>query len=138
MAVIGYLGKDTSDCVLFTVSDDFVLSPENMKWSGSARYATHQRHNTHALTEYTGMDPDGFTFDITLTAMLGIVPMDEIVKLWKYERDGEAVALTIGSKGYGKYRWNVVKHSTKITYTDGRGEVYAAVVSVTLQEYLRS
>lgn len=137
MAMIGYLGKDTEDCILFTVSDDFVISPEKMKWFGSARYATHKRHNTHALTEYTGMDPDGFTFEITLTAMLGIVPMDELVKLWRYKRDGEAVALTIGTHGYGKYRWNVVKISNEIKHTDGRGEIYAVVVSVTLQEYLR-
>ncbi len=138
MAIIGYLGKDTEDGFLFTVSDEFVRSPENIKWSGSVRYATHQRHNTNALTEYIGIDPDSFTFDITLTAMLGVVPMDELVKLWTYERNGEAVALTIGEHGYGKYRWNVVKHSTKVKHTDGRGELYAVVVSVTLQEYLRN
>lgn len=137
MAVIGYLGKDTEDGLQFAVSREVFRTPKDMKWSGAARYATHARHATHALTEFTGLDPDQFSFDILLTRELGVDPLAEIARLWSYERGGEALGLVIGGKAYGKYRWNVVKHETKIQYTDGAGNMYAVEVSLELVEYLR-
>ena len=132
MAIIGCLGD-----IVFTVSDATVRTLDNWAWSGSARYATHERHLTHALTEFTGLDPDKITFDIILKAELGVKPLDDIVKIWTYEREGIALALTVGRKGYGKYRWNIVNHSTDIKHTDVAGNPTVAVVSLTLQEYLR-
>ncbi len=132
MAIIGCLGD-----VVFEVSEETVLTLNNWKWSGSARYATHQRRNTHALTEFTGIDPDKITFDIILSAELKVDPIAEVVKIWNYERSGEAVPLTVGNKGYGKYRWTILNHEMKIQATDAVGDVAHATVSVTLQEYLR-
>lgn len=131
MPMIGCLGD-----VVFTVSSSVIETLDNMKWSGAARYAVHQRHQTHALTEFTGLDPDKITFDIILSAYLGVDPMDEVVKLWTYERAGEAVPLTIGTHAYGKFRWNIVSHEMKMQTFDRIGEVDTATVSVSLQEYL--
>jgi len=130
--MIGCLGD-----IVFEVSDEVWRSLENMKWSGSARYAVHDRHCTDALTEFTGLDPDSFTFDITLSAQLGVEPIKEITQLFTYERNAEAVPLTIGEHAYGKYRWTVNKHEAKIKCTDKNGDIYVAVVSVSLQEYLK-
>jgi len=135
--MIGYLGKDTNSGVQFIVSREVFRTPYNMTWNGSARYAVHERHVTHALTEFTGLDPDNFTFDILLTAELGTNPIEELVKIWTFERDGEAVGLVIGGRAYGKYRWNVKKHETKMKYMDAKGDLYAAEVSVELLEYLK-
>jgi hypothetical protein len=132
MAIIGCLGD-----IVFTVSDATVRTLDNWAWSGSARYAVHARHLTHALTEFTGLDPDKITFDITLSADLGVDPIAEVAKIWNIERSGRAVPLTVGDKGYGKYQWNIIKHEMKVKATDKRGNVYAATVSVSLQEYLR-
>ena len=77
------------------------------------------------------------TFDIVLSAYLGVDPIAEVVKLWNYERGGIAVPLVIGNKGYGKYRWSVLDHKMKMKTYDGRGNVTSATVSVSLQEYLR-
>ena len=56
-------------------------------WSGSARYSTHRRHLTHALTEFVpGSTRTGITFDIFVSAYLGVDPMTEVVKIWNYER----------------------------------------------------
>ena len=131
MAIVGCLGD-----VIFTVSKDVVRTLDNMVWSGSARYAVHERHLTHALTEYTGLDPDKITFDILLSAELGVDPIAEVVKLWNIERSGRAVPLTVGTKGYGKYRWNIHKHEMKMKTFYGNGDVHTATVSVSLQEYL--
>ncbi len=132
MAVVGCLGD-----IVFQVSDKTVRTLENLKWSGSARYAVHNRHNGNALTEFVGLDPDKITFDITLLMEMGVDPMDDIVKLWNYERTGEAVPLTIGTHFYGRYRWNVISHDVSVKHSDRRGDIAGAVVSVTLQEYLR-
>ena len=137
MAMIGYLGKNAREGIIFEVSDQTVRTLKNWKWSGSVRYAVHNRHNYHALTEYTGMDPDKITFDIILKVELGVKPLDDIVKIWTYEREGIALALTVGRKGYGKYRWNVVSHEEKMVAYDQKGNVTAATVSVNLQEYIR-
>ncbi len=132
-ANVGLLGKIT-----FAVSDVMIRTISNWEWSGSARYGIHNRHGTHALTEFVGLDPDKITFDIILAVELGVKPMDEIVKLFKYEREGTAVPLTIGEHCYGKYRWNVTGHNAKLKYTDTKGNLTGAVVSVTLQEYLQA
>ena len=105
---IGTLGE-----VVFSVSDSVVETITSFTWSGSARYSTHQRHLTHALTEFTGLDPDGITFDIFVSAYLGVDPMTEVVKIWNYERSGTAVPLTIGTHAYGKYRWSIKSHKMK-------------------------
>ncbi len=131
MAIVGCLGD-----VIFTVSRSVVRTLDNMTWSGSARYATHERHLTHALTEFTGLDPDKITFDILLSAELGVDPIAEVVKLWNIERSGRAVPLTVGTKGYGKYRWNILKHDMKMKTFYANGDVHTATVSVSLQEYL--
>lgn len=132
MGMVGCLGD-----IVFTVSSKKVETIDNVQWSGSARYSTHQRHNNNALTEFTGRDPDKITFEIVLSAFLGVDPIAEIVKLWEYERNGVAVPLYIGDKIYGKYRWSVISHAMKMQTFDRRGNVSSATVSVNLQEYLR-
>ena len=131
MAIIGCLGD-----IIFEVSEDTVRTLDNMVWSGSARYAVHERHLTNALTEFVGLDPDKITFDITLSSDLGVDPITEVVKIWNIERSGLAVPLTVGTKGYGKYRWSIVKHVMKMKTFYANGDVHTATVSVSLQEYL--
>ena len=107
MATIGCLGD-----VAFTVSDSVIRTLSNFQWSGSARYATHQRHLGRGLLEFTGTDPDKISFDITLSAQLGVTPAKEIARIAKYVSSGKKLPLTIGN-------------------------LYVAVLSVSLQEYLR-
>lgn len=132
MPEIGCLGD-----IAFEVSEETVRTLRNMQWSGAARYAAHQRACGNTLTEFTGLGPDGFTFELDLLAQLGTDPMEDITRLWSYERSGQPVPLTIGTHAYGRYRWSVISHKTKIQATDAAGNVIYATVSVTLQEYLR-
>lgn len=131
--VVGCLGD-----IVFQVSESTVETLKEVEWSGSARYAVHDRHLQNALTEFTGIDPDEIKFTITLTQQLNVDITGELVKIWTYERSGEAVPLVIGEKPYGKYRWNIVEHSAKYLYHDKAGNPTVAEVSLELQEYLRS
>lgn len=131
MGVIGCLGD-----VVFTVSRDVVKTLNNMNWSGSARHTVHNRHLTHALTEFTGLDPDKFSFDMLLSADLGVDPLTEIAELFSIERSGKAVPLTIGTHGYGIYRWTIIKLKVKTIAFYTNGDMHTATVAVSLQEYL--
>lgn len=137
MAVIGSLGLPP-DQVVFEASAETVRTLDNFQWSGSARYGVHQRHAGNALTEFTGLDPDQIAFDIAFSAQLGTDPMEEIRRLWRFLRNGTTLPLTVGTHGYGRYRWTVTGMSVKAKYFDRNGELYHAVVSLKLQEYLRS
>ncbi len=129
---IGWLGE-----IYFSISSIKVQTVSKAVWSGSARYSTHKRHLTHALTEFTGLEPDTFSFDMVLHDGFGVRPMDLLVKLWRYEREGLPQPLVIGDHAYGKYKWLVQRHSTKMEYYDKEGVLIYAVVSVELLEYLR-
>lgn len=131
MPQVGCLGD-----IAFFVSSELVETCSNVKWSGSARYSTHERHLADALTEFCGLDPDEFSFDIVLSSDLGIDPMEELVKIWSYERDGTALPLILGDKAYGKYRWCIISHETAMDKFDARGNLTWATVSISLLEYL--
>ena len=131
--VIGCLGD-----IPFLVSEDVVRTLDNMTWSGTARFSTHNRHLHNALTEFTGLDPDKITFDMVLSTDLGTDPMEEVTKIMNYERAASALPLTIGTHGYGKYRWNITKHEVKPQAFFRNGDMHTATVSISLQEYLRS
>lgn len=132
MAIIGCLGD-----VVFTVSASVVRTLDNFQWSGSARYATHQRHLGRGLLEFTGVDPEKISFDMTLSSQLGVVPTNEIQKIAKYAGKGRTLPLTIGKKVYGEYRWVILSHKVKGETFDKYGNLYVAVLSISLQEYVR-
>lgn len=133
MAQVGCLGD-----VVFEVSSGVVKTIYNATWSGSARYSEHKRHMTNALTEFTGIDPDTISFDMDLSAYLGVEPMTELAKIWEYERSGEAVPLIIGEKAYGKYKWTIKSHKIKMQTFDKKGNLTGVKVSIDLLEYLKS
>ncbi len=133
MAQIGCLGD-----IIFSVDSDKVETINNVQWNGSARYSTHQRHLTNALTEFTGIDPDTMSFDMHLSANLGVNVMEELVKIWTYERKGTSLPLAIGEKAYGKYRWTIKNHRIRMQHFDPKGNLLSATVSVNLLEYLNT
>ncbi len=130
MAKIGCLGS-----VVFEVSAKTVRTIRNMILSVSARYSTHQLHGTTAQVEYTGADPARITFDIDLSAYLGVNPRSEIAILEGYVRSGVAVPFVIGNSIYVSYRWVITDCKVKMQYYDRDGDVTSATVSVSLTEY---
>lgn len=133
MAHIGCLGD-----IAFEVSPGIVHTLDKLTWSGGALWMIHKRHMYHSLTEYTGMEPDKISFSVYLSAYLGVSPQDEVVKIWKYEREGTPLPLTIGKKAYGKYRWVITDHKYSAESYDGEGNVMTANLTLNLLEYLRN
>ncbi len=132
MPQVGCLGE-----IVFEVSDSSIKTIRDVTWGGSATIQTHQRHLRYALTEYTGTPPDTLEFKIRLSYYLGTDPLADVAKLFEYERTGKAVQLTIGNKGYGKYRWLIKSHKIAMEHFDGDGNLLGSDVTVSLVEYLK-
>lgn len=127
---VGSLGD-----IIFVVSEDIIKTLKEFEWGGSARIATHERHLDNALQEFTGIDPDTFSFSFTLSQYLGADPMSDIAKIFTYERTGKPVSLVIGTRPYGKYKWLIKSHKAKGKMFDGKGNMVSADVTVSLTEY---
>ena len=132
MGKIGCLGD-----VIFTVSKDQVLTIENMSWNSSANYQAHDRHLQDPALEFTGTGSDEISLDIHLSAFLGVKPMDQIVKLFQYEREGKLLPLVIGPKAYGKYRWVITDTGREMKHFDGKGNVLSVDLNLKLKSYTR-
>lgn len=123
--------------IVFTVSDDKIMTMSNVKVSGSASYGKHRRHSGSTLLEFTGNDADTLTFNMTLAAQLGVDVESEIAKIAQAQRTGEILKLVIGKKVYGQYRWVIQKYSASYSAFDREGKPILADVSITLAEYLK-
>ena len=129
---IGALGP-----VPFYVSSSAVQTIQNVVWNGSAAYAAHNRIGYTTLVEATGSDADTLSFEMLLSANLGVNPWDAIKLLLQAEREQTFLQLTIGDHGYGRYRWLIASHNISLNKFDAYGNLVEAVVSIKLVEYLR-
>lgn len=130
MAKLGSFGG-----LAFSVSENTVRTFDGMSWDTSAKYATHDRHIQKDLLEFLGPELDGITFTMAFSVFLGTNPIKEVKKLQKMVRKGEMGRLILGGEVYGSYKWVATKASTKLTKFDKKGNLLAAVATVTLKEY---
>ena len=130
MAKIGTFGS-----LAFSVSDRTVKTFDDMSWDFSAKYATHDRHIKADLQEFLGPEPDSMSFSMVFSVFLGTNPYNEVKKLRQMVKQGNAERLIIGGKVYGDYKWVMQKCSTELQKYDGKGNLWAAKVKVTLKEY---
>lgn len=128
MATIGSLGG-----VVFSVSTNLVKTFDKLKKSGSARFASHNRHLKDTLLEFTGNDPDKITFSMTLSVFLGVDPQKELSTLEAAMKAGKIMHFVIGRESYGN--WVITNITTEYERIGKSGNVLSARVSVTLTAY---
>ena len=129
---VGCLGE-----IVFEVSEKTVQTINDVSWSGSVNITEHKRHLGDACTEFVGRNADTMELEIHLSAWLGVNPLKTIRQIWEYERNDTAVPLVIGEHAYGKYRWLIQSHSSKLEKYDRAGNLLSATVSIKLIEYTR-
>lgn len=131
--IVGCLGD-----VEFSVSSELVETFENMKWQGSARITTHERHLNGSLAEFTGSDAEKVSFDFVISEFLGTTDVQlklDQLRMWMV--NGKVLPLVIGTKSYGRYRWLIQSFDASKNIYDGRGKLLSTHVSITLIEYLK-
>lgn len=132
MAKVGCFGD-----VVFSVSRSKASVITEMSWGSSAKWATHDRHMQDPELEFMGTDADEIKLKIHLSRFLGVDPMEEMVKLFDYERSGSPQSLIVGNKAYGKYKWVIVSTERTLEERDGHGNLLTADVQLNLRAYNR-
>lgn len=127
---VGALGD-----LIFETSANLIRTIGSMQSSGSARYATHDRHLGRGLAEFCGTDPEDITITVTLARWLGAEPENSLSLVRQYEREGTALPFILGGKTIGDYRWVITGHKVTVFAFDGRGGMAGADVTISLREY---
>lgn len=117
--------------VSFSVSSEMVETFEKMKWTSAASFAQHKVHGEHAVVEFTGFDADKLTFEMQLSAMLGVNPQQELDKLRSMLTNHVPHPLVIGTTLIGS-KWVLTNLSTEFGHIYKDGALLTCKVSVTL------
>lgn len=121
--------------IIFETSDKRVLMPGALKRTAGSSWATHKLHGVKPRTEYLAPALRKVTFNLQLVATLGVKPRAQLDRLAQIAEGREAFLLVIGGKpmAAGPMRLTAVSETWDTIYNGG--ELYAATVSVTLEEY---
>lgn len=119
--------------VVFSVSSDTMETFQNMKMTQSASYSEHKVHGTQSVIEFTGFDSAQLTFEMNLSAFLGINPKTEMTKLRDMQLSRKGYPLALGTDLYGtKWVLKSMSNTYERFYKDGT--LISAKVQVTLLE----
>lgn len=119
----------------FYIDDRHVQIFTDMKWESSAKYETHNLHMQKGRVELTGFDPDKVTFELELSAFLGVNPNDALSELDTMMKNGVVNKLVIGTSVIGT-NWVVSKVSRAFKHVYKDGDLVALTVNVSLTEYV--
>ena len=130
---IGYLGiGNIEKDVVFQVSSDVIETFQKMKVTKQVSYTTHKIHGHKAIPEMTGIDADTVSFDMLLSAYLGVNPRKELEKLEAFATAGTICNLVLGEKLYGTWVIKSIPYTVEHVYKEG--DITQAKVSVNLIE----
>ena len=101
--MVGSLGD-----MSFIVTGKKIRTFDDFTWTMEAEIAEHDRHMKSPKLEFTGMKAGKISFEIVLSANLGIKPEKTRAKLYSYLKKGKAVPLRLGKKTYGNL-WVIEK-----------------------------
>ena len=130
--MVGALGN-----IPFYVTMDESALLSGLSWSSGARYSEHARHGETDMLEYTGNNPDQITFDIKLSAFLGINPSRMLESLRTLHKDHKAVKFALGTLPIPGY-WVLSDMSVNLEHFHKDGTLLSADVQVTLKEYIEA
>lgn len=122
--------------LIFQTSDRRVLTPENLKRTTSAVWATHSRMGLKDQSEFVRPGLGQITFDIQLNAELGVRPRLMMDYINNCVETGDVQMLVIGFRRVGKHRWKITNASTAYEVVYSRGEIVKAKMTLTMEEYL--
>ena len=122
--------------MVFVASADVIKTFDAFKRTESARWAKHDIHLQKSKSEFLGVDAGKVTFTMRFDASYGLNPREELNKLVKYVRNGEAHKLIIGGKRVGIGKWYMPDTNQDWNFFDNLGNVLVGSVTVNLEEYV--
>jgi len=122
--------------IIFEVSADKIRTFDGFSRESSDRWTNHEVIDQKPLSEFIGPGLDKVSFSMRFDAQHGINPRMEMEKLIEMSRTGEVAALIIGGKPLGVDKWKITGLSQRWNTVDNQGNLLAAVLDVTLEEYV--
>ncbi len=129
--MIGTLGPN----LIFTVSDDYVLTFSGMTRDVSSRWATHETPGVKPRAEFLGPGLQSVSLPITLSSNLGVKPRLMLDVVEQMVETGDSEYLILGYRPVGKNRFRVTASSETWDLLYNRGELARAKLTLTLEEY---
>lgn len=129
--MIGTLGSN----IIFEVSDDVVLTLRNMKREVSGRWTEHETMGEKPKAEFLGAGLQTVSFDIQLSATLGVRPRAVMESIEAMIEHGTAEYLIIGNKPVGRNPFRLLSSSEEWNTIYNGGQLARAMVSISLGEY---
>lgn len=119
--------------VSFEVSSNAIETFETMTWTSGVLYQQHKIHGSNSVHEFTGFDASKVTFEIILSAFLGVNPKTELDKLEEVMNERKAYPLVLGTDVIGaKWLLSNLSRTLERVYKDG--SLLSATVQITLIE----
>ena len=119
--------------VVFSVSREQVQTIKNVKWKSSVSYAKHKVHGKDEVLELTGYASGQISFEIELSAFLGVNPTAQLQKLEDMMRQGVAKQFILGTTVIGR-KWVIQALNRDLGYVYRDGTLLSAKASLTLYE----
>lgn len=130
MAALGYFGG-----LVFEVSDKKILTFNEFTRENSERWTEHEIDGHKPIPEYLGPGLDTISFTVEFNAYLGVNPLEEMDKLVRLSRNGEAHRLMIGKKGFGYNKWYITSVSQAVEEVDHMGRILSITTNIELGKY---
>lgn len=121
--------------VVFEVREDKVNTFTNFTRSGEARYEKHDIKHQKPLTEFEGPDLDDLSFDVKLSANLGVNPTTELAKWVSARNTGQSGMFVLGNIPISNTGFVIRKITETHTTFDGKGNVLTIELNIELLEY---
>lgn len=128
----GSIGKWGS--ITFSVSPKKQKTFTGLSWTTSIQFETKQRKKKVSKVTFKGVDPDTFSFAMRLSVFGGLNPLNEIKKLDKLARKGQANRLIIGGKKYGSNKTVITGITKNLKYFDNKGNLWVAEAKISMKE----
>lgn len=128
---VGSLGSK----IIFTVSDDQVLTFSGLSRETAGRWASHEAMGVKPKAEFLGPDCQKISLDIQLSASLGVRPRRVLEAVEDLVESGGAEYLVIGTRPVGRNPFRVTGSSETWDTVYSGGELARAKVTLTLEEY---
>ncbi|WP_068775782.1 phage tail protein [Paenibacillus sp. FJAT-26967] len=129
--MIGSLGE-----MVFVANAETIRTFDDFKRSIAGRWAKHDILSKKPKSQRIGPGLDTISFTMRFDVRYGINPRKEMDRLVGLERDGKAMALTIGGKGVGVGLWIITSIEQPWEIIDNQGNVLKASVNISLEEYV--
>lgn len=128
---IGTLGA-----VLFEQSSHRILTPHTFTREVTSRAAQHEVIGGKPRTEFLGPGLQTISLEVLLRADHGVRPRAMLDQLAQMVETGEVHRLILGGKPVGENRFRVVGTSEAWNTVYRGGELFSAMVTVNLEEYV--